>query len=93
MSPEQYLAEEIDAKTDVFALGLVLYEMLTGDIPFANPRKLCQQDIEDVFANQHPATLPEEMLPILIKCLRNNANRRYSSRELKAALQKMRTTL
>ena len=92
MSPEQYLAEDIDAKTDIFALGLVLFEMLTGDIPFANPRELCQRDIEEILT-ERPSAIPAAVQPVIIKCLRNNANRRYTAEELNEVLGNMLSNL
>lgn len=88
MSPEQYMAEDITPKTDIFALGLVLYEMLTGTIPFANPRELCQKDIRDIF-NETQLPFSKEIAQLVIKCLENNASRRYNASELKHALQDM----
>ncbi|GAK54123.1 serine/threonine-protein kinase [Candidatus Moduliflexus flocculans] len=88
MSPEQYMADKIDGTTDIFALGLALHEMLTGHIPFANQTELCQKDIEEIFAARRPP-LPEAVTDILLKCLRNNANRRCSASELRADLQRV----
>ena len=88
MSPEQFMAVDIDNKTDIFAVGLVLCEMITGDIPFANQQELCQKDIEEIL-EERPSQIPEDVKSIMMKCLRNNANRRYNASELKAVLQEV----
>ncbi len=83
MSPEQALAKDLDQRSDLFALGLILYEMLTGKAPFkaesalASLIKRTQEravPVSDV-DNQIPGTLSG----IVSKCLERDLELRYQS--------------
>ena len=93
MAPEQALGHPVDHRTDVYALGVLLYEALTGRVPFRGATHLAilQQHIQDA------PTPPVELIPsrdlnplleiIVLKCLQKTMNRRYQSTdELAAAL-------
>lgn len=91
MSPEQVRGEVLDARTDIFSFGLVLYEMVTGERAFVGDTEGIMHD-----AIQHRAPKPihdaaPEISPdvelIILKCLQKDRNQRYqSSTELRAAL-------
>ena len=76
MSPEQIQSHPVDSRTDIFSLGVVLYQMLTGRFPFIgdNPNSVWYQIVNEY--PQKPSSLnPEipEMLDIIIsKCLEKN---------------------
>jgi serine/threonine protein kinase len=87
MSPEQLEERTVDARTDIFALGLVLYEMATainpflGRTPSSTIANILKQPTTPV--RQHTPTAPAELDRILLKCLRKCPEERYqSAREL-----------
>ena len=86
MSPEQVRGGEIDARTDVFSLGIMIFTMLTGTKPFAGNTAAVMFKI--VYEEpQVPSTVNPHLSPdhdyLIKKCLEKDRNQRYSSaREL-----------
>ena len=82
MSPEQARGQLVDARTDVWSLGVVLYEMIAGRAPFVGDT---QRAMVDSILHQAPqpledrADLPVELTQIISKALTKNANARYES--------------
>jgi serine/threonine protein kinase/lipopolysaccharide biosynthesis regulator YciM len=83
MSPEQARGREVDARTDIFSLGVVLYEMLAGQQPFTG--ETINHTIVAIMENEPPALsrfikdYPFEIEKIVKKCLAKNPTERYQS--------------
>ena len=95
MSPEQARAQLTDARTDIFSLGAVLYQMATGALPFEGETSAV---IFEAILNRDPApvqqlnpALPVELGRILSKALEKDRNFRYQgATELKTDLRRLK---
>jgi tetratricopeptide (TPR) repeat protein len=92
MSPEQVRCEDIDARSDVFTMGVILYELLTGKLPFDAPTPLAAM-LKRVQGPARPPieadpAIPKALSEIVAKCMAMDPAARYrSSGELLHALQ------
>jgi serine/threonine protein kinase/tetratricopeptide (TPR) repeat protein len=95
MSPEQVKAKELDARTDLFSFGAVLYEMTTGKLPFEGSSA---GDICGLIVHQEPAAITSSnsnasagLEPIIRKALEKDRDLRYQhAADMRADLQRLK---
>ena len=98
MSPEQAQGEQIDARTDIFSLGVVLYEMVAGHAPFAGPTdshvRVSILDHDPIPLTRHSAEVPRQLERITSKALAKDRSKRYQTiTDLKLDLEQLREEL
>jgi serine/threonine protein kinase len=98
MSPEQVQGETLDARTDLFSLGVVVYELLTSRRPFIG---MTAADVKDAILHESPVqtrdlnpSIPIELVRIVDKSLEKNRKLRYqTASDLRADLQRLKRDL
>jgi eukaryotic-like serine/threonine-protein kinase len=94
MSPEQSRGEEVDARTDVWSLGVVLYEALTGHLPFrgksASHTIVAIQDAEPPPLSAYLPEVPDLLQEIVSDALAKDREARLTTRQMLAKLQRLK---
>lgn len=93
MAPEQARGDDVDARADIYALGCVLYEMLTGDVPFREPSVMVtmtahlSKEVEPPRRRRPDAAIPAALEAVVLRALAKSPEDRYpTARALAEAL-------
>ena len=94
MSPEQVEGKPVDQRSDLYSLGIILYELVTGKLPFEGDTPLSvavKHKIEEPRAPQEiNALIPKDLNRVILKCMAKDKKERYqSAKELLSDLKKI----
>ena len=87
VAPERICGEPLDARTDVYSLGVIAYELLTGTLPFtdSNPIRLVSMHLQKAPPSPRSvapdADIPDAVEALLLKCLAKDPNERFPTME------------
>jgi len=92
MSPEQAEVKEVDQRSDIYSLGVIIYEMVTGRVPFEGetPLGIAMKHKSEVPKDPKElnAQIPDDLSRVILRCMEKDKERRYQSAgELRSELE------